>query len=80
MPSKPNGQRTTRSDLTDRDCTRILGGLLGALIPMTSAEEVRDAVRWWANLTDPQWDEVLSRHRGSVSSGERFAEGLGWDT
>lgn len=47
--------RPAREDLTDRECAKILGGTIGGLELMTRGNEVRDAVRWWANLSDEQW-------------------------
>lgn len=41
-----------RQDLTDRECSKIIGGLLGSLCSMASVETVRDAVKWWAERED----------------------------
>jgi hypothetical protein len=46
--------RPVRTDLTDRECSRIIGGLLGCLSTMTDIETLRNAVRWWAE-TDIAW-------------------------
>jgi len=41
-----------RTDLTDRECARIIGGLLGSLAGMTTPATVRRAVKWWAESND----------------------------
>lgn len=40
--------------LTDRECAKILGGTVGALLDMAPPSAVRNAVRWWAE-TDEAW-------------------------
>jgi len=43
QPSRP---------LTDRECTKLLRGLLGALLVMTDFQTVQKSVDWWqANLS-----------------------------
>lgn len=42
-----------RTDLTDRECTKILGGLIGGLCNLAPIENVRNAVRWWAERDEP---------------------------
>lgn len=51
--------QAARTDLTDRECAKILGGLLGSLIQMAPAETVRQAVRWWAE-SDEAWTWLTS--------------------
>jgi hypothetical protein len=47
--------RPARTDLTDRECARIIGGLLGSLSGIAfDAATVRRAVRFWAD-TDELW-------------------------
>jgi hypothetical protein len=46
--------KPARTDLTDRECTKIIGGILGALCQMTDIETLRNAVKWWAE-TDELW-------------------------
>jgi hypothetical protein len=46
--------RPVRTDLTDRECSRIIGGLLGSLCGCSDVETVRSAVKWWAE-TDQAW-------------------------
>ena len=45
-----------RTDLTDRECAKLIGGMLGGLTQMADVETVRAAVRWWAE-TDDVWKE-----------------------
>lgn len=49
--------RPRRQDLTDRECTSLLGGLLGALCENADPKTVRAAVRWWAQ-NDAAWDAL----------------------
>jgi len=46
-----------RTDLTDREFTKILGGVLGGLGTMGTQENLRNAVRWWAE-TDEAWSFI----------------------
>ena len=46
--------RPARTDLTDRECIRLIGGLIGGLTQMADVDTVRAAVRWWAE-TDEAW-------------------------
>ena len=46
--------RPSRTDLTDRECANILGGLIGSLCNMADRDKVRAALRWWAE-TDRLW-------------------------
>jgi hypothetical protein len=48
LDSKP-----ARLDLTDRECAKLLGGMIGALAEMAPLENVRAAIRWWAEHDDP---------------------------
>jgi hypothetical protein len=54
--------RPARTDLTDRECTKIIGGILGSLSQMTDLETLRGAVRWWAE-TDGAWEGFASFNR-----------------
>lgn len=40
--------RPGRTDLTSRECAKILGGLLGSLCQNAAIEDVRLAVTWWS--------------------------------
>ena len=43
-----------RTDLTDRECAKIIGGLIGSLCLMADRDQVRKAVQWWAEQ-DAAW-------------------------
>lgn len=47
-------ERCARSDLTDREITKIIGGQLYAFVEMSDIETTRRAVRWLAE-TDEFW-------------------------
>ena len=44
-------------NLTDRECCKILGGLIGGLATVANLDDVRNAVRWWAD-TDEAWEQM----------------------
>ncbi len=48
-----------RTDLTDRECTKILGGTIGALVEMSDRRTVQAAVRWWADLSEEHWSTMF---------------------
>ena len=74
MKAKPLDSRSARMDLTDRECTKILGGMLGTLADMTDIETLRNAVRWWAE-TDAAWQALsevkVIQGRLVMTGGER---------
>lgn len=47
--------KPARTDLTDRECTKIIGGLLGGLTHMADVETLQAAIRWW-NDTPEAWE------------------------
>jgi len=49
--------RPARTDLTDRELTKIIGGLLGGLVQMTDVQTLRDVVSWWAD-SDEAWESL----------------------
>lgn len=51
--------REPRNDLTDRECAKLLGGMIGGIVTMSSPEVVRAAMRWWAE-TDAAWEYIVS--------------------
>jgi hypothetical protein len=69
MPLDPHAART---DLTTRECAKIIGGTLGGLVGMTQDAEVRDAIRWWASLSDEQWAEVIKMMRSAAQGTSTF--------
>jgi hypothetical protein len=46
--------RARRCDLTTRELASLLGALISGLCENASVNDVRDAVRWWAE-TDSAW-------------------------
>ncbi len=49
--------RECRTDLTDREATRLLGGQIGALVQLSDIDTIRRAVRFWAEQ-DGLWDSL----------------------
>lgn len=49
------GEEDTRTDLTSRECSRLLSSLVGGLTMLTTGEEVRKAVKWLAS-EDKFWE------------------------
>lgn len=49
QPLSPN---EAREDLTDREITKIMGGLFGALTDMADIEQIRRACVWWADTPE----------------------------
>ncbi len=54
--------RAARTDLTDRECAKLLGACIGGLVQMASLDDVRRAVRWWAE-NDEAW-MLMSGQKG----------------
>lgn len=46
--------RSARVDLTSREIANLLGGVLGGFVQMSTVEDVRTAIKWWAQ-TDEAW-------------------------
>ena len=53
MPKKLSNL-PARTDLTDRECAKIIGGVLYGLCQVSCPTTVRAAVQWWAE-TDKAW-------------------------
>lgn len=49
-----------RTDLTDRECAKIIGSLIGGLAQMATIEDVRAAIRWWAEC-DEGWQMMQAQ-------------------
>lgn len=64
--------REARTDLTDRECAKLLGSLIAGLTQMTDTETVRRAVIHWA-ASDQSWD-ILSALDFSVDQRRRRGE------
>lgn len=56
MPLSP---RPARTNLTDRECSKILGALIGVLVQMADPNDVLSAVRWWADTPDA-WTAIVA--------------------
>lgn len=41
-------ERPARTDLTNREVAKILGGPIGALCQMATPTDVKQAIVWWA--------------------------------
>lgn len=54
---KSLSSEAARADLSDRECAKIVGSVIGGLVQMAPIENVRDAVRWWAE-NDDAWKAV----------------------
>jgi hypothetical protein len=39
--------KPVRTDLTDRECTSILGATIGGLMEMAPRENIEAAIQWW---------------------------------
>jgi len=50
--------------LTDRECTKILGGVVGALMTMATPETVVIALNWW--VEHPEALPLLAKMTESV--------------
>lgn len=57
----PNAART---DLTDRELAKIIGGLLGSLSQMCNLVDLRNAIKWWAE-NDKNWE--MLEYAGNVA-------------
>jgi hypothetical protein len=64
---QPLNPTPIRRDLTDRELTRAIGGLLGGLSGMCDLQELRNAVRWWAD-TDDAWEFMAYNKNLETSS------------
>lgn len=48
-----------RTDLTDRECSTFLNGVVAGLCALAPAESVRNAFRYWAGKeSDAEWDAI----------------------
>ena len=59
--------------LTDRECTRILGGVIGGLMTMADGDTVRAAMRWWVD-SDASWEVMKAQHDAAQAQGVKMAE------
>jgi len=54
--AKPLSPYERRNDLTDRECTSIIGATIGGLSDMASKEDLRNAIHWWADNFDKLYE------------------------
>ena len=40
-------KRPARTDLTSRECSKLIGGIVGTLAEMAGAHEIKTAIAWW---------------------------------
>lgn len=50
-------ERAARTDLTSRECSKLLGSIIGGLFTMAPRQSIRDAVTWWAVHFDEAFPE-----------------------
>lgn len=50
----PLDAREVRKDLTDRECAKLIGALLGGLVQLADTATVRKAIAWW-NENEAAW-------------------------
>ena len=68
---KPLSASPARTNLTDREIAKIIGGLLGGLLDMTDIYSLRHAVQWLAD-TPEFWHELEKK----PFDRERFRRGV----
>ena len=47
-------EKPARTDLTTRECAKLIGGTIGALCTMADIETVKAAIQWWSE-NDSAW-------------------------
>jgi hypothetical protein len=55
MAKQPLDTFPARTDLTDRECAKLIGACLGGLVQMADVDTVKRAIIWWAQ-TEKAWD------------------------
>jgi len=55
MPTPTLDTRPARTDLTSRECAKLIGGTVGVLVMMAPIKAIRDAVIWIAQH-DEYWE------------------------
>ncbi|HEY1209991.1 MAG TPA: hypothetical protein VGE85_11525 [Terracidiphilus sp.] len=54
---KPLETSPSRRDLSDRECSTIIGAVIGGLTQLADIDDIRNAVRWWAE-NDGAWAQL----------------------
>lgn len=62
--------RPGRTDLTSREIAKIIGGLLGGLARMAEIEDIKIAVRWWAD-TPEAWSYLSASKLLAIAEEEK---------
>ena len=68
--------QAARTDLTDRECAKLLGALIGGLCQQASPQTVRDAVRWWAEA-DEAWNAMEASTTAAMAAATAAIKGTG---
>ena len=66
-----------RTDLTDRELVKIIGGLLGSLGLMADLSDLRNAVRWWA-ASDDAWAMLKGQRKTMDDAIQKARKSEGW--
>lgn len=65
-------KREARTDLTSRECAKLIGGMLSGLAGMARAGEIKLALSWWAQ--HPEVVDAMFAHAGQLEAvGEDIA-------
>ena len=70
--------RSARVDFTDRECTKILGGVIGALLQSAPPDTVKRALRWWAEFPEVHpgaWEGIVNVNIGLALGGPQVRAG-----
>lgn len=59
-PMRKLTMEPARTDLSDREAAKLIGGLVGVLLQMSDERTVRAALRWWADMSDDEWKVIRS--------------------
>lgn len=64
-----------RTDLTDRECTHVVGSAIGALLQMSSPSQIKRALLWWAQNVDAV-DAMAQQNERLGEIGQRTADAV----
>lgn len=65
---RPLASMPARSDLSDREVAKVLGGFVTGMLAISDVDSVRNAVRWWAE-TDAAWEHLSSANAWTPTMG-----------
>lgn len=60
-------EKPPRTDLTDRECSKIIGGTISGLAEMADLATVRKAVQWWADLDEHYWKQIFTESASDIA-------------